>query len=172
VQPAGIEPATPGSHQAFEMATPADRLRLALLAGDQASISVDTAETLPGRWVLRRVGSNDLASVDNTSVKDRRDHEPEQDQQRGDKSDQRGGATPPAEHDHRRHEDTREEQHRATAIRVEEGLNDHVREHHRVPDRMAFVRSDAWPRGRVDDICYAGAVLECPRQESNLRHPV
>ena len=52
-------------HQALEMATPADRFRLAPLAKDQASIPVDAAEDLPGQWVLRRVGSNGVASVDN-----------------------------------------------------------------------------------------------------------
>jgi transposase InsO family protein len=52
-------------HQALEMATPADRFRLAPLAKDQASIPVDAAEDLPGQWVLRRVGSNGVVSVDN-----------------------------------------------------------------------------------------------------------
>lgn len=52
-------------HQALEMATPADRFRLAPLSKDQASIPVDAAEDLPGQWVLRRVGSNGVASVDN-----------------------------------------------------------------------------------------------------------
>jgi transposase InsO family protein len=52
-------------HQALEMATPADRFRLAPLAKDQASIPVDDAEDLRGQWVLRRVGSNGVASVDN-----------------------------------------------------------------------------------------------------------
>jgi hypothetical protein len=52
-------------HQALEMAAPADRFRLAPLAKDQASIPVDAAEDLPGQWVLRRVGSNGVASVDN-----------------------------------------------------------------------------------------------------------
>lgn len=52
-------------HQALEMATPADRFRLAPLATDQASIPVDDAEDVRGQWVLRRVGSNGVASVDN-----------------------------------------------------------------------------------------------------------
>jgi transposase InsO family protein len=52
-------------HQALEMATPADRFRLAPLTKDQASIPVDAAEDLHGQWVLRRVGSNGIASVDN-----------------------------------------------------------------------------------------------------------
>jgi transposase InsO family protein len=46
-------------------ASPADRFRLAPLAKDQASIPVDDAEDLRGQWVLRRVGSNGVASVDN-----------------------------------------------------------------------------------------------------------
>ena len=52
-------------HQALEMATPADRFRLAPLAKDQASVPVDAAEDLPGQWILRRVGSNGVVSVDN-----------------------------------------------------------------------------------------------------------
>jgi transposase InsO family protein len=52
-------------HQALEMATPADRFRLAPISKDQASIPVDTAEDLRGQWVLRRVGSNGYVSVDN-----------------------------------------------------------------------------------------------------------
>jgi hypothetical protein len=52
-------------HQALEMATPADRFRLAPLTKDQASVPVDAAEDLRGQWVLRRVGSNGFLSVDN-----------------------------------------------------------------------------------------------------------
>jgi transposase InsO family protein len=52
-------------HQALEMATPADRFRLAPLAKDAASIPVDEAEDHPGQWVLRRVASNGVVSVDN-----------------------------------------------------------------------------------------------------------
>ena len=52
-------------HQALEMATPADRFRLAPISKDRASIPVDTAEDLRGQWVLRRVGSNGVVSVDN-----------------------------------------------------------------------------------------------------------
>lgn len=52
-------------HQALEMATPADRFRLAPIAKDHASIPVDAAEDLRGQWVLRRVGSNGYVSVDN-----------------------------------------------------------------------------------------------------------
>jgi transposase InsO family protein len=52
-------------HQALEMATPADRFRLAPISKDHASIPVDAAEELHGQWVLRRVGSNGYVSVDN-----------------------------------------------------------------------------------------------------------
>ena len=52
-------------HQALEMATPADRFRLAPLSKDQASFPVDEAEDHAGQWVLRRVGSNGMVSVDN-----------------------------------------------------------------------------------------------------------
>lgn len=47
------------------MATPADRFRLTPLSADAASIPVDTAEDLPGQWILRRVASNGTVSVDN-----------------------------------------------------------------------------------------------------------
>jgi transposase InsO family protein len=52
-------------HQALEMATPADRFRLAPVSKDQASIPVDQAGDHRGQWVLRRVGSNGMVSVDN-----------------------------------------------------------------------------------------------------------
>jgi Integrase core domain len=52
-------------HQALDMATPADRFRLAPLSKDKASIPVDEAEDHAGQWVLRRVGSNGMVSVDN-----------------------------------------------------------------------------------------------------------
>lgn len=52
-------------HQALEMATPADRFRLAPLAADQASVPVDQADDHHGQWVLRRVASNGFVSVDN-----------------------------------------------------------------------------------------------------------
>ena len=52
-------------HQALEMATPAERFRLAPISKDQASIPVDAAEDHRGQWVLRRVGSNGVVSVDN-----------------------------------------------------------------------------------------------------------
>jgi transposase InsO family protein len=52
-------------HQALEMATPSDRFRLAPISKDQASIPVDAAEDHRGQWVLRRVGSNGMVSLDN-----------------------------------------------------------------------------------------------------------
>ena len=52
-------------HQALEMATPAERFRLVPLSKDQASIPIDAAEDHRGQWVLRRVGSNGVVSVDN-----------------------------------------------------------------------------------------------------------
>jgi transposase InsO family protein len=52
-------------HQALEMATPADRFRLAPISKDKASIPIDQAEDHRGQWVLRRVGSNGMVSVDN-----------------------------------------------------------------------------------------------------------
>ena len=52
-------------HQALEMATPAQRFRLTALAKDAASIPVDDHGDQPGQWVLRRVASNGLMSVDN-----------------------------------------------------------------------------------------------------------
>jgi transposase InsO family protein len=52
-------------HQALEMATPADRFSLTPLAKDASSIPVEAAEELPGQWVLRRVASNGVMSVDN-----------------------------------------------------------------------------------------------------------
>jgi len=52
-------------HQALDMATPADRFRLEALAKDHLSVPVDAAEDHTGQWVLRRVGSNGMVSVDN-----------------------------------------------------------------------------------------------------------
>jgi transposase InsO family protein len=52
-------------HQALEMATPAERFRLAPLAKDSACLPVDAAEAHAGQWVLRRVASNGVVSVDN-----------------------------------------------------------------------------------------------------------
>ena len=52
-------------HQALEMATPAERFRLAPLAKHDVSVPVDQADDHPGQWVLRRVASNGVISVDN-----------------------------------------------------------------------------------------------------------
>jgi transposase InsO family protein len=52
-------------HQALEMATPAERFRLQPLSKDAASVPVDAAEDHVGQWVLRRVASNGIVSVDN-----------------------------------------------------------------------------------------------------------
>ncbi|MBA3552879.1 MAG: IS481 family transposase [Actinobacteria bacterium] len=52
-------------HQALEMATPAERFRLAPLAKGRVSVPVDAREDHRGQWVLRRVGSNGMVSVDN-----------------------------------------------------------------------------------------------------------
>ena len=52
-------------HQALDMATPAERFRLEPLAKDASSVPVDEAEDHPGQWVLRRVASNGVVSVDN-----------------------------------------------------------------------------------------------------------
>ncbi len=52
-------------HQALEMATPAERFRLTPLAKGRVSMPVDSKEDHRGQWVLRRVGSNGMVSVDN-----------------------------------------------------------------------------------------------------------
>ena len=52
-------------HQALDMATPADRFRLRPLAKGKVSVPVDSREDHRGQWVLRRVGSNGMVSVDN-----------------------------------------------------------------------------------------------------------
>jgi transposase InsO family protein len=52
-------------HQALQMATPAERFRLAPIAKDDVSIPVNQAEDQAGQWVLRRVASNGVISVDN-----------------------------------------------------------------------------------------------------------
>ena len=52
-------------HQALEMATPAQRFRLRPIAKDASCLPVDAAEDHHGQWVLRRVGSNGVLSVDN-----------------------------------------------------------------------------------------------------------
>ena len=52
-------------HQALEMATPAERFRLAPISVDATSIPVDDEQDHRGQWVLRRVASNGVMSVDN-----------------------------------------------------------------------------------------------------------
>jgi transposase InsO family protein len=52
-------------HQALEMATPAEHFRLEPLSRDGASIPVEEPELGVAQWVLRRVASNGLVSVDN-----------------------------------------------------------------------------------------------------------
>jgi len=52
-------------HQALEMATPAERFRLTPLDKGRACMPVDSKEDHRGQWVLRRVGSNGMVSVDN-----------------------------------------------------------------------------------------------------------
>jgi transposase InsO family protein len=52
-------------HQALDMEVPADRFRLVPEAKDASSIPVFSEEDHRGQWVLRRVGSNGVMSVDN-----------------------------------------------------------------------------------------------------------
>jgi transposase InsO family protein len=52
-------------HQALDMATPADRFRLAPVAKDASLVPTDSADDQAGQWVLRRVASNGVVSVDN-----------------------------------------------------------------------------------------------------------
>jgi transposase InsO family protein len=52
-------------HQALEMATPADRFRLPEVAVDASSVPTESADDHRGQWVLRRVASNGVISVDN-----------------------------------------------------------------------------------------------------------
>ena len=52
-------------HQALEMAVPADRFRLVPTTKDPSSVPVYSEEDQKGQWVLRRVGSNGVVSVDN-----------------------------------------------------------------------------------------------------------
>lgn len=52
-------------HQAIEMATPAERFRLAPASKGMVRVPTDSKEDKRGQWVLRRVGSNGLLSVDN-----------------------------------------------------------------------------------------------------------
>ena len=52
-------------HQALEMAVPAERFRLVPTTKDPSSVPVFSEEDHKGQWVLRRVGSNGVVSVDN-----------------------------------------------------------------------------------------------------------
>jgi transposase InsO family protein len=52
-------------HQALEMAVPAERFRLVPATKDPSSVPVHSEEDKNGQWVLRRVGSNGVVSVDN-----------------------------------------------------------------------------------------------------------
>ena len=52
-------------HQALEMAVPAERFRLVPETQDPSSVPVHSEEDHKGQWVLRRVGSNGVMSVDN-----------------------------------------------------------------------------------------------------------
>lgn len=52
-------------HQALEMATPADRFRLIPETKHPSSVPVFSEEDEKGQWVLRRVASNGVVSVDN-----------------------------------------------------------------------------------------------------------
>jgi transposase InsO family protein len=52
-------------HQALEMATPAEHFSLEPLARDGTSIPVEEPELTASQWVLRRVASNGVISVDN-----------------------------------------------------------------------------------------------------------
>ena len=52
-------------HQALEMEVPAHRFRLVPATKDPSSVPVYSEENQKGQWVLRRVGSNGVVSVDN-----------------------------------------------------------------------------------------------------------
>ena len=52
-------------HQALEMEVPAHRFRLVPTTKDPSSVPVYSEEDQNGQWVLRRVGSNGVMSVDN-----------------------------------------------------------------------------------------------------------
>ncbi len=52
-------------HQSLEMAVPAERFRLVPATKNPASVPVYSEEEQRGQWVLRRVGSNGVVSVDN-----------------------------------------------------------------------------------------------------------
>lgn len=52
-------------HQSLEMAVPAERFRLVAETKDPSSVPVHSEDDKRGQWVLRRVGSNGVISVDN-----------------------------------------------------------------------------------------------------------
>jgi transposase InsO family protein len=52
-------------HQSLNMATPAERFRLVPESKDTMMLATDSADEHRGQWVLRRVGSNGVVSVDN-----------------------------------------------------------------------------------------------------------
>lgn len=52
-------------HQSLEMAVPAERFRLVPETKDPSSVPVFAEDDQHGQWVLRRVGSNGVMSVDN-----------------------------------------------------------------------------------------------------------
>ena len=60
-----LEYNTSRPHQALDMATPAQRFRLAPEIKGKVPMPIDPAEDKRGQWVLRRVGSNGMLSVDN-----------------------------------------------------------------------------------------------------------
>ncbi len=51
-------------HQSLEMATPAERFRLRPTPAKRSTIRSTRQEDHPGQWVLRRVASNGIVSVD------------------------------------------------------------------------------------------------------------
>jgi transposase InsO family protein len=52
-------------HQSLDMATPAQRFRLVPESKDTMMVPTDSADDHAGQWVLRRVASNGVISVDN-----------------------------------------------------------------------------------------------------------
>lgn len=52
-------------HQALEMATPAEHFRLTPTSKTPVSVPIDSKDDQRGQWVLRRVASNGVLSVDN-----------------------------------------------------------------------------------------------------------
>jgi hypothetical protein len=52
-------------HQALEMAVPAERFRVVAATKDPSSVPIYSEEDQKGQWILRRVGSSGVMSVDN-----------------------------------------------------------------------------------------------------------